>query len=183
MKVEKTNIDGCLIITPDVYKDHRGEYINVYNSKEYDLLLPSGKSFKEDDVSVSHKNVLRGIHGDNRTWKLIQCLHGRFLLGVVDCRINSSTGLWTCEIFELDDIHHKQILVPAGCGNCHYVMTDKSIFTYKQSELYIDWTHQFTLTFNDERLSFDWQKATNNKNFKPIVSERDSKSLEGFHGV
>ena len=73
MKIEKTNLTNVLRITPDKFKDHRGYYIETYNKNNY---KKNGISinFIQDDISVSFKNVLRGIHGDQETWKLISCL-------------------------------------------------------------------------------------------------------------
>ena len=84
LKIKKTNLDKVIIITPPtIFEDFRGKYIETYNKKIY---TNSGikLNFVQDDVSISKKNVLRGIHGDNKTWKLISCLHGKFLLVVVN---------------------------------------------------------------------------------------------------
>ena len=82
MKVEKTKLDGVLKIRLDAFKDFRGYYIETYNE---DLYKKNGIHIKfvQDDISVSHNNVLRGIHGDKNTWKLISCLEGEFYLEVV----------------------------------------------------------------------------------------------------
>ena len=78
MKVENTDLDGVLLISPTTnFEDFRGQYIETYNKKEYaknGILI----DFIQDDFSFSRKHVLRGIHGDNKTWKLITCLHGAF---------------------------------------------------------------------------------------------------------
>ena len=57
------------------------------------LLLVKNIKFKHDKFSLSKKNVLRGLHGDSKTWKLISCPYGKFLLVVVDCRKNSKNYL------------------------------------------------------------------------------------------
>ena len=73
MQVVKTKLNRVLLIKPDVFEDHRGFYVQTYNEKDYKKHGINIK-FIEDDISVSTKNVLRGIHGDFRTWKLISCL-------------------------------------------------------------------------------------------------------------
>ena len=83
MKYKETDIPGCFEIEPKIMYDHRGEYVDTFNLRDYKLAF--GVDFVEDDVSISRKNVLRGLHGDNKTWKLIQCLHGSIILAVVDC--------------------------------------------------------------------------------------------------
>ena len=88
MKVEKTELEGVLLIKPEAFEDFRGQYVMTYNEK---LFAEHGidTKFVEDDISVSSQNVLRGIHGDERTSKLISCLHGKFYLVVVNCDKNS----------------------------------------------------------------------------------------------
>ena len=84
MTVEKTILDGVLKITPPtIFRDFRGEYIEIYN-KDFFKEKNINVEFIQDDISVSKKNVLRGIHGNNDTWKLISCLYGSFYLVVVN---------------------------------------------------------------------------------------------------
>src|ERR1700682_2566906 len=83
MRVDKTNLDGVLLIKLDVFEDFRGQYVETYNEELY---AKSGidVKFRQDDISVSSRHVLRGVHGDAETWKLISCLHGIFYLMVVN---------------------------------------------------------------------------------------------------
>ena len=64
------------IIIPHVFHDYRGEYIETWNSEDYKQF---NVEFKQDDISVSRKHTLRGLHGDFETWKLVQCTHGSLL--------------------------------------------------------------------------------------------------------
>ena len=77
MKIKKTPLDGVLEIELDSFKDFRGEYLESFNKNDY---ISNGISldFVQDDFSISSKNVLRGIHGDQNTWKLVSCLYGSF---------------------------------------------------------------------------------------------------------
>ena len=71
IKIEKTALDGVLVITPPVvYEDHRGTNTESYNEKIY---KEAGikTDFVLDSVSTSRKNVIRGIHGDSHTTKLV----------------------------------------------------------------------------------------------------------------
>ena len=89
------DIAGLVVFEPDVFYDVRGEYINTFNTKDYAFL---NEEFVEDDFSMSRKNVLRGMHGDPETKKLIQCLYGSILLGVADLRADSPSYLpWRVE--------------------------------------------------------------------------------------
>ena len=79
MEVKKTKQKGVLLITPPtVFEDFRGSYVETYNEALYREAGITVK-FVQDDISVSSRNVLRGIHGDGETWKLISCLFGKFL--------------------------------------------------------------------------------------------------------
>ncbi len=165
LKIEKTPLDQVLLIQPLTrFQDLRGEYVETYNRKMYEAAGIS-TIFIEDDISVSKKNVLRGIHGDQKTWKLISCLHGEFYFVVVNWDPQSPQyGKWTS--FILSEENRLQVLVPAKFGNGHLVLSEKAIFHYKQSAYY-DFAGQFTLQWNDPKLNIQW--PTNN----PILSPRD----------
>lgn len=166
LNITETKLQGVLLIKPPtIFEDFRGSYIELYNEEIYKnagILV----DFKQDDISTSKKNVLRGIHGDSTTWKLISCLFGRFYLVVVDCNKDSRQFLeW--ESFELSDVNREQVLIPPGFGNGHLVLSDTAIFHYKQSTYY-DRASQFTYLWDDPELNISW--PTNN----PILSVRDS---------
>ena len=83
MQVENTKLDGVKLIKPAIFEDFRGLYVETYNR---DLYQKNGVNveFKQDDISISSRHVLRGIHGDSETWKLISCHMGSFYLIVVN---------------------------------------------------------------------------------------------------
>lgn len=162
--VQKTKLDGVLLITPYVFKDHRGEYIETYNEEEYKEHGIDVK-FIQDDISVSKKHVLRGLHGDDVTWKLVSCHYGEFYLVVVNCDKKSKDfGKW--ESFVLSDKNRKQVLIPPKHGNGHLVLSDWATFHYKQSTYYNP-KIQFTYKWNDPELNISWPIE------KPILSKRD----------
>jgi dTDP-4-dehydrorhamnose 3,5-epimerase len=164
MITEKTNLDGVLLIKPDVHEDHRGFYVETYNEELYRKHGVSVK-FVQDDISVSTKHVLRGIHGDSETWKLISCLYGKFYFVVVNCDKESKDfGKW--QSFTLSDTNRHQVLVPPKHGNGHLVLSDLTIFHYKQSSYYQP-TRQFTYLWNDPKLNIWWPIKN------PILSMRD----------
>ena len=82
IEVCKTNLEGVLLIKPTFFEDHRGEYLELYNKKLY-ASKGIDVDFVEDDVSIATRGVVKGIHGDTITWKLISCLHGKFYLVVI----------------------------------------------------------------------------------------------------
>lgn len=165
MKVEKTSLEGVLcVIPPTIFEDYRGSYIETYNEKIY-REAGMGIHFVQDDISMSRKNVLRGIHGDAETWKLVSCLYGEFYLVVVNCDKDSSNfGKW--ESFNLSDTNRNQILIPPKYGNGHLILSEQAIFHYKQSTYYNP-KGQFTYKWDDPQLKISWPVK------EPILSERD----------
>lgn len=164
LKVEKTKLDSVLLISVDFFEDHRGEYVETYNKENY-FRAGITVDFVQDDYSMSTKNVLRGVHGDNTTWKLVSCPYGKFYLLVLNNVKNSSQyGAW--ESFVLSDKNKKQVLIPPGFGNGHMVLSDVAIFSYKQSTTY-DPKSQFSIKWDDPKFKM-WWPASN-----PILSQRD----------
>ncbi len=165
LEINKTSLDGVWMIRPPtVFKDDRGFYIETFNRKLYEEAGIQA-SFVEDDISISKKNVLRGIHGNNQTAKLVSCLFGRFFLVVVNWNPKSPQfAQW--ETFELSDENRIQLFIPPGFGNGHVVLSDIAIFHYKQSNYY-DPESQFTVLWNDPRLGIPWPCKD------PILSQRD----------
>jgi dTDP-4-dehydrorhamnose 3,5-epimerase len=164
MKVEKTKLDGVLLIKLDPFRDFRGMYLEIYNEELY---KKNGVdiSFVQDDFSVSSKHVLRGFHGDSDTWKLISCLEGALYLAVVNCDTESlNFGKW--QGFTLSRENAQQVLIPPKYGNAHLVLTDEAIFHYKQNTYYAP-EKQFSYTWNDPRFKVWWPIKN------PILSERD----------
>lgn len=154
------------IITPNIFYDYRGEYIETWNIENYKVFNKGNIEFKQDDISTSVKHTLRGLHGDFETWKLVQCLYGSLLQVVVDMRPNSKTYL-QYDMFSINDKNRNQILVPPGFANGHLVMSDFGMFSYKQSTLYTGANAQFTVRWNDPKINIPWPIEN------PILSLRD----------
>ena len=162
--IKKTSLTGVMKIGLTSFEDHRGSYSETYN-KNFFLENGIDIEFLQDDISVSKKNVLRGIHGDQKTWKLITCLYGEFQLIVVNNDLQSNEyKKW--ESFYLSFENKIQMLVPPKFGNGHLVLSDKCIFHYKQNSEY-DRLGQFTIKWNDPSFGFKWSISD------PILSERD----------
>ena len=149
--VGKMKIKDVKIFEPDVHQDYRGDLWTLWKQGEH------GLDFNHDKVSTSRKGVLRGIHGDFKSWKLVTCLYGELYFVVVDNRFTSSTfKQWDHLI--LDDRKRKQVLLPPGVGNGFLVLSRKSVFHYKwcYEGQYPDVTDQFTIKWNDPELLIDW---------------------------
>ncbi len=164
LNIEETKLVNVKLIKPSVFEDFRGEYIMTYNEEQYCKDVADIK-FVEDDISVSTKHVLRGLHGDSETWKLVSCLHGNFYLVVVNCDEESSLfGQW--QSFTLSARNRHQVLIPPKHGNGHVVLSDSAIFHYKQSNYYNP-DAQFTYMWDDPRFQIWWPIKN------PILSQRD----------
>ena len=151
------------IIQPTSFEDFRGELFTLFKDGDYDNL-----HFNHDKVSISKKNVLRGLHGDNRAYKLITCLAGEVLLVIVDNRKESPNYLkWDSII--LSEKNRIQVLVPPMFANGHLVLSDNATFFYKWSYQgqYPDVNEQFTLKWNDPLIGIYWPIKF------PILAQRD----------
>ncbi len=162
---KESNLKGVYIINPSRFEDYRGEYIELYNKQLYDALLPAGTQFVEDDISITYKNSFKGIHGDDRTYKLISCLYGIFYLVVLN-NDKDSSDYGKHISFTLSDKNRIQILVPPKFGNGHLAISNMSIFHYKQTSYY-EPSRQFTIRWNDPQFNIKLPIKD------PILSERD----------
>jgi dTDP-4-dehydrorhamnose 3,5-epimerase len=165
LKTSGTSLDGVLVVEPlTIFEDYRGQYVELYNKPEYKA-AGINYDFIQDDIVVSRRNVLRGIHGSANNAKLVTCLHGAFYLVVIN-NITGSPQFGRWESFTLSDRNRKQVVIPAGFGNAHLVLTDFAIFHYRQTTTY-DRAGQFTLAWDDPRFGIKWPID------RPILSERD----------
>ncbi len=165
LDVRKTDLDGVLLIAaPTNFEDFRGDYVEIYNRV---LFHEAGliQDFIQDDISVSSRHVLRGLHGDGATWKLVSCLHGKFYLIVVNNDERSPQyRKWIS--FTLSDKNRLSVLIPPKFGNGHLVLSETAMFHYKQTSTY-DRSSQFTLIWNDPALNLWWPVKN------PNISRRD----------
>jgi dTDP-4-dehydrorhamnose 3,5-epimerase len=166
LRVDKTNLDGVLLVHPPTqHEDFRGDYVEIYNEELYRSAGIADK-FVQDDYATSSRHVLRGIHGDAKTVKLISCLYGKLYVIVVN-HDSASPQFRKWQSFTLSDRNHLQVYIPAKFGNAYLVMSDTAVFHYKQN-IYYDRPGQFTVKWNDPAFKFWWPVR------EPILSERDS---------
>ena len=164
MRAFKTELDGVMLLTPKIYEDFRGTNHESYNEAEYEKV--TNTKFIVDSISTSRKHVLRGIHGDYRTTKLISCLYGEIYFVVINMNRDSPQYLhW--QDFTLTERNKHQVLVPPGFGNGHLVMSDNAVFSYKLDQYY-DRDSQFTVKWDDDIHNIWWPVGN------PILSLRDS---------
>ena len=156
------------VYTPSIYREYRGEIFTTYHDKEHpvnDRLAVNCSIHSR--FSKSYKGVLRGLHYDFKTWKLVQALVGEIYLVVLDIREGTPTyGKW--ESYILSEKTRDQVLIPPGFANGHYALTD-CIFHYNlfyQGE-YIDEHQQSVVKWNDSRFNIEWPTVS------PILQQRD----------
>ncbi len=173
MKVTKTKLHGVLLITLEPFEDHRGVYIETFNKDKYAQIFREqgieDLEFVRDDSCISGKHVLRGIHGDAKTWKLATCLKGKVYSVIVNCDEDSENfGQW--EGFILSDKNRHQLLIPNKFGNSFLVLSDIAVYHYKQSTYYDPKNlPEFSYKWNDPKFNITWPIDN------PILSERDSR--------
>jgi dTDP-4-dehydrorhamnose 3,5-epimerase len=167
---DSNKISDLKLIDPSVYDENRGAIWTSYNTSQVGSLLPAGLFFKHDKFSTSKYNVLRGIHGDHKSWKLVSCVAGKIMQVVVDMRKESSTYL-SHECFDLGSHNHQMILIPPGLGNAFFVKSEFATYHYKLAYQgdYVDAEDQFTVAWDDPRINIDWPSN------EPILSERDGR--------
>lgn len=155
-----------MLIEPDVFPDERGYFKETYSQQRY-AQAGIAETFVQDNVSISRRGVLRGLHYDPRMAKLVQCLHGEIFDVVVDMRETSPTYLqW--DAFTLSGENHRQLYVPAGFAHGFYVLSDIAIVSYKQSALY-DPQYERAVRWNDPRIGVEWPAAGT-----PVLSAKDA---------
>lgn len=156
------------IFVPSIGKDQRGTIFTSYEKSLYEKFLPKQLSFVHDKFAESKYNVLRGLHGDQKTWKLVSCIQGEIFQVAVDFRSDSPTFLqWDSWI--LNSNNKVQILIPPNFVNGYYVMSDYAVFHYKLAYEgdYIDADEQIVLKWNDTRTNIIWPCRN------PILQDRD----------
>ena len=147
-------------------KDNRGYYWTSWKKGIIKHII-----FNHDKFSLSKKNVLRGLHGDKKMWKLVSCVYGKFFIAVVDLNKNSKSYLkWKTWI--LSQKNNIQLLVPPNYANGHYCLSDYCLFHYKLSYkgFYTGHRQQFSIRWNDPKIDIKWPCK------KPILSMRDKNS-------
>ena len=151
------------VITSDNHADKRGLIWTSWKKNNINL------NFEHDKFSFSKKNVLRGLHYDDKTWKLISCPFGKIFFVVVNCNPNSK-GYLKYKSWILDQKKNIQILVPPMFANGHLCLSNSCLFHYKLSYKgkYFDVDKQKVLKWNDTRVNIKWPIKS-----KPIMSKRD----------
>jgi len=165
MRILDTALEGVRLVQPVVYEDYHGTNFETYNETKFrDEIIFN--NFVVDSIFTSRKHTLRGIHGDNKTSKLVSCLYGTIHMVIINRDPDSKQyNQWFTTT--LSDRNKYQLLIPRKFGNGYLVMSDEAVFSYKLSEYY-DRDSQFTIKWNDPMHNFFWPIKN------PILSERDA---------
>lgn len=167
---ESEKVKGVWIIRPSISKDLRGTIWTSFLKNEIEPLLPKNLHFKHDKFSESRNNVLRGIHGDEKSWKLVTCVYGEIHQFFIDCRKGSKTYFkWDKVIINSDN--QVYVLLPPDFGNAYCVTSKQAVYHYKfaYDGEYLDEEDQFNIRWDDPRINIDWLIKN------PILSVRDQK--------
>ena len=170
MKVEKTTLEDCLLITPSLFKDERGTFSETYNKEVFHKHTGLSVDFVQDNQSISRFGVLRGLHyqvGDMAQAKLVRVIEGSVLDIVVDLRKGSATFGKHYSVV-LDAEKRQQLFVPRGFAHGFVTLSEKSIFAYK-CDNYYDKDSESGIIYNDATLSLDWHLSKDDF----IISEKD----------
>ncbi|HTU82335.1 MAG TPA: dTDP-4-dehydrorhamnose 3,5-epimerase [Candidatus Acidoferrales bacterium] len=158
-------LPGVRLFVRPAHPDERGCFRRVFSESEY-APLGIADRFVEDNVSVSRRGVLRGMHYDFRLAKFVQVLDGAVFDAVVDVRRGSPTfGQW--EAFELSAGGCEQLYVPRGFAHGFYVLSERAIVSYKQTAPY-DPSSEGQLRWNDPAVGIAWPLAG-----EPAMSAKD----------
>lgn len=168
MLIEKTELDGIIILEPVVYYDNRGSFYESFNAQTFKEDTGIEVTFVQDNHSTSFKGVVRGLHYQtpHAQGKLIRVIRGTIYDVVVDIRKDSKTfGKWIS--VELSAENRKQLWIPPGFAHGFQALTDIVEFNYKVTDYrYKECEH--SIRWNDPTLDIYWPLPN------PILSEKDN---------
>lgn len=135
IKAKELEICNVYLFEPRVFRDGRGLFFESYSQRDYESFLKT--KFVQDNVSISTKNVARGLHYQlhNPQGKLVSVISGEVDDIIVDLRKGSSTFGHSL-IQRLDSNEMKQMYVPAGFAHGFVVRSKEAIFSYKCTDYY-----------------------------------------------
>ena len=154
--METTPLEGLLVVRPRVFRDERGAFLETWNQARY-AESGLGVTFVQDNVSVSHRGVLRGLHAQRKPYeqgKLVTVLRGRAFDVAVDIRAGSPTyGRWYG--LELDGTAATQLYIPPGFLHGFLALEDDTVFAYKCTTPYRP-EAEFSVRWDDPILAIVW---------------------------
>ena len=171
MKVIDTEIEGLVILEPQVFGDDRGYFFESFSLKRFEEKV-SKTVFVQDNESKSKYGVLRGLHYQLPPYtqaKLVRVVKGRVLDVAVDIRKGSPTFGKHVAV-ELSEENKLQCFLPKGFAHGFAVLSEEAIFQYKCDEYYAP-DHEGAIRYDDPELGIDWKLPVEDI----ILSEKDKK--------
>lgn len=170
MNVIKTDIEGVVVLEPDVFGDDRGYFFESWSQAKFDAAVRP-VHFVQDNESKSRYGVLRGLHyqkGRHAQSKLVRVVQGAVLDVAVDIRRGSPTfGRYVA--VELTAENKRQLFVPRGFAHGFSVLSAEAVFQYKCDNLYAPQS-EGAIAWNDPAIGIDWRIAPEDV----ILSAKDS---------
>ncbi len=158
MLVEKTSLPDVVILTPKVFGDARGFFMESFNQQAFEEATGCKREFVQDNHSRSRQGVLRGIHYqlEQPQGKLVRVVQGCVWDVAVDLRRDSAHfGQWVG--VELSAENSRQLWVPEGFGHAFVVMSETADFLYKTTDYYHPESER-CIRFDDPELAIEWPK-------------------------
>lgn len=167
MKVFPTDLEGVLVIEPQVHRDDRGFFAETFHAARY-AAAGIDATFVQDNHSRSVKGTLRGMHAQlaRPQAKLLRVLRGHIYDVVVDVRRGSPTFKRWISV-ELSDENFRQIFVPIGFAHGFCVLSDVAEVEYKCSDVY-QAGDELGLAWNDPEVGIRWPVD------EPLLSPKDA---------
>ncbi len=169
--VETCEIEGLKVITPTVFGDARGYFMETYSKRDYEEAgIPD--DFVQDNQSASKKGVLRGLHFqiNHPQAKLVRVISGEVFDVAVDLRKGSATyGKWHGVLLSAEN--KKSFYVPKGFAHGFVVLSDYAEFFYKCSDFYTP-GDEGGLMYNDPDIGVEWPIPAG---MELTLSDRDTK--------
>jgi dTDP-4-dehydrorhamnose 3,5-epimerase len=166
VNVDPTPLPGVLVVTPRVFGDARGFFLETFHQAKYAAHGITGP-FVQDNWSHSAKGILRGLHfqNPNAQGKLVQVVRGAVFDVAVDIRVGSPTfGKWFG--LELSEGNKRQLWIPAGFAHGFCALSDDTDFMYKCTALYAPDCEQ-SIRWDDPAIGIDWPVK------QPALSKKD----------
>lgn len=165
--VQSTDLPGVLILTPKVFRDPRGFFMETYKQSDF-AAAGLSEPFVQENHSRSTRGVLRGLHYQRpprAQGKLIRVIHGEIFDVAVDIRPESSTrGRWVGISLNADE--PRMVFVPSWCAHGFCVVSSEAEVVYKTTAEYAP-ELEGGLRWDDESLNIPWPVSD------PVLSDRD----------
>lgn len=163
--VQKTSIEGLLILKRPIHKDDRGFFREIFHIDEIEKTLDIEFKGVQMNHAFSAPKVLRGIHAEN--WnKIVSPINGEVYVAIVDIRPDSPT-FGRFETFTINDENRIALFVSKGLANSYCITGETAVDYIYLVDAYYDGSDQKAIAFDDPDLNIDWPVKD------PIISERD----------